>query len=108
MHSLFHHISVVLCFVSVASGLTCHFNENVCYHADVYSGCMDYSIHFKSESFHLTCPNGLAFDEKTAKCMDPSEFQCDKIEFSDGTILERWLSPIWNITETWRWASPQM
>ncbi|GIY93721.1 hypothetical protein CEXT_370851, partial [Caerostris extrusa] len=81
----------------VASGLTCHFKENVCYHAAVSSGCMDYSIYFEAEFFSFDLPYGLTFDEKIAKCADPSEFQCVRIKFPDGTLLEMWRSPIWNI-----------
>ncbi|GIX69325.1 hypothetical protein CEXT_154961 [Caerostris extrusa] len=79
MHSLFF-ASALLYLVSAANGLNCQFDENICYDADVFSGCQNYSVRFESVKLYLTCSNGHAFDETTAKCTDPSEFQCDKTE----------------------------
>ncbi|GIX88654.1 chitin-binding type-2 domain-containing protein [Caerostris darwini] len=79
MRSLFF-ASALLYLVSAANGLTCQFDENICYHANVFSGCQNYSVRFESVKLYLTCSDGHAFDETTAKCTDPSEFQCDKTE----------------------------
>ncbi|GIX98506.1 hypothetical protein CDAR_38011 [Caerostris darwini] len=79
MHSLFF-TSALLYLVSAANGLTCKIDENFCYEADVSTGCRNYLVHLKSVKFYFTCSNGRVFDETTAKCTDPSEFQCDITE----------------------------